>query len=123
MAYTIPNFNLTCTIWTTGASFTDPPRLTGVPCALVYGRRVQAATFGIPPGGANSLQAMNLLLQAGTDIRGPQDVIGFDSVEVPTGSGRYYAVRFVDDIGKGWPNEHRTASLVALDGTWTPPYP
>lgn len=66
---------------------------------------------------------MCLLLPPITDIRGMQDVSGFvDVVEVPQGTGRWYGVAVVDDVGKGYPNEHRTALLLALPGTWTPPY-
>jgi hypothetical protein len=67
---------------------------------------------------------MSLLLPPLSDVRGPQDSSGFtDVVEVPAGSGRYYGVAAVDDIGKGYSNEHRTASLYALPGTWLAPYP
>jgi hypothetical protein len=46
-------------------------------------------------------------------------------VEVPAGSGRYYEVVQVDDAGKGFPNEHRIAGLIAtVDlGMWPVPYP
>jgi hypothetical protein len=66
---------------------------------------------------------MNLLVPALTDVRGPQDPVGPDMVEVPAGSGRWYQVVFVDDIAKGFSNEHRTASIFALYASWTPPYP
>jgi hypothetical protein len=66
---------------------------------------------------------MNLLLPAKTDVRGPQDVRSFDMVEVPAGSGRWYSVVFVDDIGRGFANEHRTAGIHAMVGQWVPPYP
>lgn len=66
---------------------------------------------------------MNLLLPKGVDVRGPQDTVSFDMAEVPAGSGRWYRVVGVDDVGKGFTNEHRTASLYALGGSWTAPYP
>lgn len=129
MAYVVPQFNLLCNIWT-GAGGWPPvgipggiPRIGGQDCALVYGRRINVATSGGTTGQGFPVQVMNLLLPALTDVRGPQDGFNFDYVEVPMGSGRYYAVIFVDDIGKGWPNEHRTASLYAIPGTWLPPYP
>lgn len=68
------------------------------------------------------IQSMNLLLPAGTDIRGPQDTGFADSVEVPAGSARWYGVYFVDDIGKGFANEHRTACIFAIPLSWPPPY-
>jgi hypothetical protein len=77
-------------------------------------------------GGTNQVGVvtltMNLLLPALVDIRGPQDTIGADQVEVPAGSGRWYSVVGVDDIGKGFANEHRSAALVAIFGTWPAPY-
>lgn len=66
---------------------------------------------------------MSLLLPLQTDIRGLQDTVSQDMVEVPAGSGRWYSVQIVDDIGKGYANEHRSASIFALPGGWTAPYP
>jgi hypothetical protein len=66
---------------------------------------------------------MNLLLPPFIDVRGPQDTVSFDMVEVPEGTGRWYQVTGVDDIGKGFDNEHRTASIYALVRGWTAPYP
>lgn len=128
-AYVLPTFNLVCEIgpsavpdWPcSNAGFVA--RLSLVDCALVYGRRTnQIATGGtFIPGFPE--QAVSLLLPALTDIRGPQDSTHMhDVVEVPSGSGRWYGVCFVDDIGKGYPNEHRTASIVALGYAWTAPY-
>lgn len=65
------------------------------------------------------MPVMYLLLQAYTDIRGENSVGGADTVEVPAGSGRYYTVTWVDDIGKGFSNEHRFACLVQ-DSPWAP---
>lgn len=55
---------------------------------------------------------MELLLPAGTDVRAPWNAGKPDLVECPAGSGRFYAVAWVDDIGKNFPNEHRIAWLV-----------
>lgn len=131
MPYVIPQFNLFCQLWDYPAYTLVPPvppaadpREVNVPCALVYGRRVNvAAALGYGEFGYPTF-LMNLLLPAGTDIRGPQNRTGGpDLVEVPQGSGRYYVVYGVDDIGKGWPNEHRTAAIQSLAFTWSPPYP
>lgn len=87
----------------------------------MYGRRTnQSSTGGTSEVGV-LVQGMNLLLPSLTDVRGPQDVDGEDVVECPQGSGRFYRVTFVDDIGKGYPNEHRTATLLAAQN-WIPPY-
>ena len=127
--FVVPNFNLVCDVWTWPAQSlfpalpVGPPRLAGVPCALVYGQRTNVASTGGTGIVGVPLQQMSLLLPVGTDIRGPQDSVGPDAVECPPGSGRFYAVTFVDDIGKGYGNEHRTATLFAGAGMWVAPYP
>jgi len=67
--------------------------------------------------------AMSLLLPPLADVRGPQDSVSADMVEVPAGSGRWYFVVGVDDIGKGFANEHRSAAIFALASSWVAPYP
>jgi hypothetical protein len=37
--------------------------------------------------------------------------IGSDTVEVPAGTGNWYQVTFVTDVGRGFPNEYRLALL------------
>lgn len=121
--------NLRCNIWD-NASYVGanpivlPPRLSLIVCQLTYGRRGNlAAQFYPALGGAVTPQGMSLLVPKLTDIRGGQDINGGDYVEVPAGTGRLYAVDFVDDVGKGFTNEYRDASIFALRGKWTPPYP
>ena len=128
MAFKLPTFNLTCNIsapdvpWVAGVP-TAPFRLTDQTCQLTFGRRVQvASTGGTTEVGVLTL-TMNLLLPKGIDVRGPQDTVSFDMVEVPAASGRWYRVVGVDDIGKGFANEHRSASIYALERSWTAPYP
>ena len=128
MAYVQPQYNITCNIWTgVPGNFPSPPvgppRIIVQPCALVLGRRVNVVSTGGTGEPGVPLQAINLLLPPGTDIRGPQDTVVADIVECPAGSGRVYGVYFVDDIGKGHFNEHRTASLLAIAGSWVAPYP
>src|SRR5215831_8672184 len=128
MAFRLPTFNLLCNIkplLVSGApSPPGPPwRLVDIPCQLTYGRRVSMTQTGGTGDVGVVILTMNLLLPALTDIRGPQDKVAPDQVEVPAGSGRFYQVKGVDDIGKGFTNEHRTASLFAWPGTWMAPYP
>ena len=130
VAYVIPNFNLLCNIWrntTLGnipsAAPTGPPDMANVPCALVFGRRVNVASTGGTNEAGVPLLCMSLLTRKGTNIQGPEGPGGVDSVECPAGTGRYYWVAMVDDIGKGYPNEHRTAGIFAIANSWTPPYP
>lgn len=120
MAYVIPTFNLVCNVYTSGDDFTTP-RLS-VECNLALGRRVTfpplIETEDLPVLG------MYLLVPAGTDIRDGYNATGNDNVECPAGSGRFYTVFIVDDIGKGFPNEHRFAYLVKFGGSlWPTPIP
>lgn len=128
MAYTQPQYNLVCSVYepdvpNVAAIPSFPPRILVQPCALVYGRRVNVASTGGTGAAGIPLKCMDLLVPALTDIRGLADAASFDIVECPAGSGRWYWVYYVDDIGKGWPNEHRVAGLFAIEGTWVPPYP
>lgn len=55
---------------------------------------------------------MFLLLPPGTDVRDMnQNIPANDVLEVPSGSGRWYAVALVDDVAKGFDNEHRYALI------------
>lgn len=128
MAYRLPTFNIVCNISQPPVlgtpSIPDGPyRLYHQECQLTYGRRVNVVSTGGTGEAGTLVLSMNLLLPPLTDVRGPQDIGGFDMVEVPAESGRWYQVTAVDDIGKGFSNEHRTACLFALAGSWVPPYP
>jgi hypothetical protein len=59
----------------------------------------------------------------GTDIRDLNTATGYDIVEVPAGTGRLYLVEQVDDVGKGFLNEHRCATLSKGLFTWPSPIP
>lgn len=136
--FTIPTFNLGANLWTivTGDYTLDTagaPRVAATPCNLAYGVRVNVASTGGTAYPGIPIMAMNLLLQKGTDVQGPQCNVGGivdsltgmhgDYVEVPAGTGRYYIVGFVDDIGRGFANEHRTALIFALPFSWPTPIP
>jgi hypothetical protein len=113
MPYVIPTFNLTCNIWH-GGNPVGPPSLSS-PCNLAWGRRVNVASTGGTTLVGVPLVCMSLLLPKLTDIRGRSAAGGEDAVEVPAGSGRFYGSTFVDDIGKGFANEHRCAILQQMD--------
>lgn len=122
MAYTLPQFNLACNIGSGAVPAFFIPRISGQSCALVYGKRVSEMTE-VTTGTVATL-IMHILFPAGTDVRGREVVGGAsDLIECPAGTGRWYTVASVDDIGKGWPNEHRTAEVRAFPSSWTPPYP
>jgi hypothetical protein len=72
---------------------------------------------------------MILKVPAHTDIRMVgvgNGVANPDLVEVPLGSGLWYAVYAVMDVAKGFPNEYRSADLSAQSGIanlWVYPIP
>jgi hypothetical protein len=121
MAFVVPTFNIQCNIWRSGNPPPAAPDLT-VECNLAFGRRVSSyqGVISVP-----NEPIMSLLLPPSTDIRGPQSGAQDVAVEVPAGSGRFYTILGVDDIGKGFPNEHRCALLAwtSTFGSWPIPMP
>jgi hypothetical protein len=109
MAFRLPNFNLTANI-NTGPLLTLAFRF-ATSCNLAWGTRVNQSNVGGSGVLGVPLTLMDLLLPPGVDVRGPLSATLADIVEVPAGSGRFYTVTFVDDIGKGFPNEHRCAVI------------
>jgi hypothetical protein len=67
---------------------------------------------------------MYLLLPPHTDIRTAILRGWYDVVECPAGSSRWYITIFVDDVGKGFPNEFRFAELSQISDSLntTPTY-
>lgn len=125
MAFILPTFNLTCNVFT-NADFTAAPRATLI-CGLAMGRR-QAGLFNNFTGAWDQFSdTMQLLLEAGADVRDGFNGPLPDGVEAPAGSGRYYLAVSVDDSGKGYANEHRVAFLVKTLGPgdifWPTPIP
>lgn len=126
MAFVIPQFPLTCNVFT-GGVISNPPRISPV-CNLAWGRRSthngMSAVSG--PGAIPFPAMMDLLVPAGTDLRDKFNSSSWDAVECPAGSGRFYIVVYVDDIGKGFPNEHRCGVLQKVGnalGFWPTPVP
>jgi len=131
MAFSLPNFNLLCDVYT-GPWLAKVLRISDVPCNLALGRRVQqpGATFTTFEFGA---AAPSVLLPPRTDVRDFSCVTGYDVLEVPKGTGRWYAVMQVDDVGRGFANEYRIAfpvkAVQAVDATefagsfWPTPIP
>lgn len=104
MAYTLPAFNLVVNIWRNPpfvgpADYTLPQVITS--CNLSMGRRVTGQPFG-------QINAV-VLFPPLTDIRPSNPGFLGDVVEIPAGSQRWYTTGYVDDFGKGFPNEHRFA--------------
>jgi len=122
MSYVLPTFNLNVNIWRNASGPPAPPAVTTIG-NLAWGRRVQTGDVIAAIGTIGG--AITLLVPAGTDVRDEGGGWGDDWVEVPAGSGRFYEVLWVDDIGKGFANEHRAAVLIktAAFGQWPVPYP
>lgn len=120
MAFTIPTFNLSANFWRFGNPVTNPPDVS-VASNLAWGRRVTAAT-GIPEDMSTDTLLGVLLLPKGTDVRDGVTPGGADTAEFPAGTGRYYIVKQVDDVGKGFDNEFRFAVVSKL-APWPAPIP
>jgi hypothetical protein len=112
--YVIPTMPIVCNIWwnyTPGGNMYVVPDVVNASCNLSPGKR----TFFYTPSVFTSpvwLCPMELLLPPLTDIRTTDQLTGQTCVvEVPSGSLRFYQVTFVDDIAKGFANEHRFAIL------------
>lgn len=121
MAFSVPAMPLPVNVWRQGAALTDPPAVTTVG-NLAWGRRVAAPASGGTSGLGVVFTAETLLLPPLVDVRDGSCPSGPDVVEVPAGSGRFYDVATVDDIGKGFANEHR-AAVLTKHGPWPQPIP
>ena len=111
MSFTVPTFPLTCNVWDGPNPPVGPPRLSP-DCNLAIGRRIFPGQSGFDNFSATE-GTPQLLVPALTDIRDASCVpaAGGDVIEVPAGTGRFYYVIYVDDVGKGFLNEHRLALL------------
>ncbi len=114
MAFRLPTFNLTANIFTSRGTPPAKPRLT-VACQLRC-----PSTRSILISG-DTLSA-TIDLPKGTDIRDIFNTSGADGVEVPAGTGRIYNVVLVEDVSRGFPNEHRRAWLLKKT-PWPTPIP
>lgn len=121
MPFTVPNFNLSYSVWHDPNTPPAAPDSSGM-ANLAYGRRV-AWLGGAEQAGPQVI--MSLLLPPGEDVRSEINATNADVIEVPAGTGRFYRILFVDDVGKGFPNEHRVAGLLqtGLFGPWPTPIP
>jgi hypothetical protein len=121
MAYSVPVFNITVTINRHATGKVGGPDVSSL-ANLAWGRRVAAPASGGTAMLGVVFVSPVLLLPLGTDIRDLYCPSGADFVEAPAGSGRWYSVAVVDDIGKGFSNEHRAAVLVK-SSPWPQPIP
>lgn len=114
MTFEVPTFNLSAGVYT--GPWVGKVFRANLDCNLAFARRVANVQAGFDPTSPVSTltNIMSLLLPAGSDVRDHFQGGPYDVVEVPAGSGRWYAVAGVDDIGKGFGNEHRCAWLVKI---------
>lgn len=111
MAYVLPDFNLTCDVYR-GPWATKALAISAQVCNLAYSKRGQIPSV-FHTFNEWSVQ-MSLLVPPLVDIRDLSCAAVEDVIECPAGSGRWYQVGSVDDIGKGFPNEHRCAILFKI---------
>lgn len=118
MAFVLPTFNLNVNVWRhVSLPHSDPPAVTCM--GQLRGPSQTSATVNPTDG----LAAGNyLLVPKLTDIRDASTPSNSDYVEVPAGSGRFYQVLNVDDIAKGFTNEHRYVIITKLL-PWPQPIP
>lgn len=108
MAYRLPTFNLSVNIWRGTAPPPGPPALTVSGSFTWYPRYpINGASGSTNP----QFTAAILRVPSHVDIRDGFGGGTFDLVEVPAGTGRLYQVNFVEDLGKGFANEHRVAQV------------
>lgn len=112
MSFVVPQFPIVCDIYS-GPWSTRVLRVAAASCNLAWGRRVDAK-LNVSPFDNQGMSTMTLLLPSGTDVRDLRCGAVEDVLECPSGSGRWYQCVGVDDIGKGFPNEHRGAIIQAI---------
>jgi hypothetical protein len=117
MAYRLPNFNLTVNIW----RFVPgpyPPAAAPDVISVAQLRNEPRSPILRPVN--TYVPLWTLLLPSLTDVRGRlgfgSSGFGGDIVECPAGSGRVYSIEWVDDIAKGFANEHRMALIIQTSG-------
>lgn len=112
MAYVLPTLNIDVNIWPSNA--VPPVGAPSVQCKanLAWGKRTAVPSTGGTATLGVVLMTMTLLLPKATNIFGDPDLNVCCCVEAPAGTARFYLVAFVDDIGRGFANEHRAAILV-----------
>jgi hypothetical protein len=123
VAYVLPAFNLSVGIWR------DPHLPPLLPDLVIRGNlspgEIGSMHDPVAVGAGQPLRFVLMWLRCPplSDLRPFSLTPSADLVEVPLGSGRFYFVFDVDDVGKGFPNEHRFALLAKGGPTWPFPIP
>ena len=101
--YVLPIFPVTANVWRGNDAFPQPVPDLATEAVLL--RNEQIITVG-----GNQLETMLMKFPALTDVRDAYSIgATADYIEYPAASGRYYRVLYVDDLAKGFPNQHRFA--------------
>lgn len=131
MAFRVPTFPLTVNIWRYGNAVANPADVVS-PGSISPGRRSTEQVTPVYSNVAFSAAARliytelqqpitELLLPKLTDVQ-PWGLNATapngDCVEAPAGSGRFYVVIGVEDVGKGFSNEYRLAWMIRLVDSW-----
>lgn len=112
MAFGPPNFNLTVNLWRVATPIGNPPDL--VFTGNLSCRKNGSVQFSGSVNALWEILQVELLCPKRTDIRGRNTAANFDRVEVPAGTGRFYFVAQVEDVGRGFLNEYRLARIFPL---------
>jgi len=119
MAFTQPQYPFQMAVYASISA--QPADLRGLfDCNLAYGERAFQGLINPPGSGDDSFVFAYVLCPVGTDIRDGWGTDEADFIEVPAGSQRMYAVRYVDLIGAGFANEH-LGVVCSKWGRWSYP--
>lgn len=114
----VPSLNLAVNVWQNFVGlFVQPPVILPTlitVCNLSMGDKIYGYT------GANSQVYVGFA--KATDVHWNRAGGGFDYLEVPAGSGMFYKILAVEDVGRGFPNEWR-CSIVQHYGVSPDPLP
>lgn len=120
MSFSLPTFNLSVEIFAQPSTGVFVSR--GVTLGnLTPGKRI---INNLQPADlfAGRASVSFLLLPPLTNIQDGRNPHPVDWVEVPLGSGAFYAVIAVWDVAKGFTNEYREAAIIPA-GAFPEPYP
>lgn len=117
--YRLPDFHDTANLWRNAGSLALPQ---GNPDAIIACNLAHGVRTAFENDGS---YVTYLLMPIATDVAGLKqcdpEAYG-DIVEVPAYSQKIYRVRYVDNSGESFPNEHRVA-LIQQEAIWPRPIP
>ena len=111
--FPLPTFNLTSRIWH-GQPLTGPFPPTPAPDLTPDCQLAEWSRLNFHVTGATAALFIQIRVPKLTDVRGLNSSTASDIAEVPSGSGRFYQIAYVDDVGKGFANEYRCAYATQL---------